>query len=125
MRVMTSYPATMAVNTSAPLAVIISPAARAAGTATGPPWMTQESVVSVKLWLNAAVPLARAAIGAGTLSPWTSSVDSGAPLVHRATVAAAMAAGSFVAAKAMPSVSIRQSFACSRAARGMAARSSS
>ena len=68
---------------------------------------------------------ARAAIGAGTLSPWASSVDSGMPPVRRATVAAAMAAGSFVAAKAMPSVSIRQSFACSRAARGMAARSSS
>src|SRR5260370_35349140 len=104
MRVMTSYPATMAVNTSAPLAVIISPAARAAGTATGPPWMTQESVVSVELWLNAAGPLARAAIGAGTLSPWTRSVDSEARLGPRATVAAAVPAGSFVAARARVTV---------------------
>ena len=124
-RVITSYPATMAVSTAPPLAPTSSPTARAAGTATGPPWITHESVVSVKLWLKAAVPLASAAMGAGSLSPRTSSVASGAPPARFATDAAAVAAGSVAAAKAMPSVSITQSVAWARAAADTDPRSSS
>src|SRR5262249_38907460 len=75
-----------------------------------------------KLWLNAAVPLASAAIGAGTRSPWTRTVASDAPPARRATPAAAAAARSAAAAVAMPSGSLTPSLACSRASPGMSSK---